>query len=111
MAACLPRRNEQECRKRWQSKLAVQTKTGAWSTEEDESLRQAVAKHGLSWVLVASKVGNRSGDQCFKRWNDAVNPELDHSPWLPVDVSCRTLLSTIPGLPPLRMYFRVLTFA
>jgi len=32
-------------------------------------------------MSVAAEVGTRSGEQCAKRWNDYVNPDLDHSPW------------------------------
>ncbi|KAK0637391.1 Homeodomain-like protein, partial [Bombardia bombarda] len=55
--------------------------TGMWSTPEDERLREAVARHGTRWVSVAADVGTRNGEQCAKRWNDYVNPDLDHSPW------------------------------
>jgi hypothetical protein len=55
--------------------------TGTWSDTEDERLREAVAKHGPRWMSVAAEVGTRSGEQCAKRWNEYVNPDLDHSPW------------------------------
>ncbi|KAI0007212.1 hypothetical protein F4779DRAFT_619834 [Xylariaceae sp. FL0662B] len=55
--------------------------TGTWSPAEDGRLREAVAKHGTRWVAVANEVGTRNGDQCAKRWNENLNPDLDHSPW------------------------------
>ncbi|AEO58694.1 hypothetical protein MYCTH_2064854, partial [Thermothelomyces thermophilus ATCC 42464] len=58
-------------------------KTGTWSPDEDKRLREAVAQYGNSWVAVAAKVETRNGDQCAKRWNENLNPELDHSPWSP----------------------------
>ncbi|KAI5927876.1 hypothetical protein F4810DRAFT_161166 [Camillea tinctor] len=57
--------------------------TGTWSPAEDGRLREAVAKHGTRWVIVASEVGTRNGDQCSKRWKENLNPDLDHSPWSP----------------------------
>jgi hypothetical protein len=66
------------------SKAAI----GTWSSTEDERLRSAVAKHGLRWVLVAAEVGTRNGEQCAKRWNDYVKPDLDHSPWTAQEVGC-----------------------
>lgn len=66
-------------------------KAGAWLPAEDGLLRDAVQKYGSRWVLVASEVGTRNGDQCAKRWNDNLNPELDHSPWTPDEVSRRNL--------------------
>lgn len=32
---------------------------------------------------MAKEVGSRSGDQCWKRWNDSLDPNLDHSQWTP----------------------------
>ncbi|KAL2169358.1 hypothetical protein VTG60DRAFT_6132 [Thermothelomyces hinnuleus] len=58
-------------------------KTGTWSPDEDKRLREAVAQYGNCWVAVAAKVETRNGDQCAKRWNENLNPELDHSPWSP----------------------------
>lgn len=61
--------------------------TGTWSAEEDDRLRSAIDRHGTRWVLVATDVVTRNGDQCAKRWNENLNPELDHSPWSPIEVS------------------------
>lgn len=33
------------------------------------------------WKAVASDVGTRTGDQCWKRWNDSLDPTLKHDPW------------------------------
>ncbi|KAI1634715.1 hypothetical protein F4809DRAFT_501571 [Biscogniauxia mediterranea] len=55
--------------------------TGTWSPAEDGRLKEAVAKHGTRWVIVATEVGTRNGDQCSKRWKENLNPGLDHSPW------------------------------
>lgn len=60
---------------------------GTWTPAEDGRLTEAVAKHGPRWVLVAGDVGTRNGDQCAKRWNENLNPELDHSPWCPAEVN------------------------
>ncbi|KAI8627869.1 Homeodomain-like protein [Xylariaceae sp. FL1651] len=59
--------------------------TGTWSSEEDERLRNAIVKHGTRWVLVAADVSTRNGDQCAKRWNENLNPDLDRSPWSPIE--------------------------
>ncbi|PGH02437.1 hypothetical protein AJ80_08857 [Polytolypa hystricis UAMH7299] len=57
--------------------------TGTWSPAEDDRLREAVAKYGTRWVVVAAEVSTRNGDQCAKRWTENLNPDLDHSPWTP----------------------------
>ncbi|KAK3389473.1 hypothetical protein B0H63DRAFT_556622 [Podospora didyma] len=62
-------------------KLRAAVNSGIWSAEEDQRLRDAVGKLGTRWLAVAIEVGTRNGEQCAKRWNDNVNPELDHSPW------------------------------
>ncbi|KAI0430912.1 Homeodomain-like protein [Xylaria sp. FL1042] len=59
--------------------------TGTWSAEEDARLRNAVAQHGTRWVIVAGDVSTRNGDQCAKRWNENLNPNLNHSPWSPAE--------------------------
>lgn len=62
-------------------------RSGMWLPAEDACLREAVTRHGTRWALVAAVVNTRSGDQCAKRWNEKLNPELDHSPWTPEEVS------------------------
>lgn len=59
---------------------------GTWMPAEDDRLKVAVTKHGPRWVVVAAEVGTRNGDQCAKRWNENLNPELDQSPWCLVEV-------------------------
>ncbi|KAI1427685.1 hypothetical protein F5Y12DRAFT_147640 [Xylaria sp. FL1777] len=59
--------------------------TGTWLVEEDARLRNAVAQHGTRWVIVAGDVATRNGDQCAKRWNENLNPNLNHSPWSPAE--------------------------
>lgn len=70
-----------------QSRRRHPVKAGTWLPVEDERLREAVTKYGTRWVRVAGEVGTRNGDQCAKRWNENLNPELDHSPWTPEEVS------------------------
>ena len=70
-----------------ESPQTLRRKSGTWLPAEDDRLRVAIAKHGTRWVAVAGEVGTRNGDQCAKRWNAKLNPELDHSPWSPEEVS------------------------
>ncbi|RYP81219.1 hypothetical protein DL770_005947 [Monosporascus sp. CRB-9-2] len=37
--------------------------------------------HGTKWTKVSEEVGSRNGDQCWKRWHDNLDPQIDHSPW------------------------------
>lgn len=54
---------------------------------EDDQLRAAVAKHGTKWRVVSKEVRTRTSDQCSKRWKQVLDPNLDHSPWSPAEVS------------------------
>ncbi|RYP17056.1 hypothetical protein DL765_004755 [Monosporascus sp. GIB2] len=77
----LPGRTNKDCRKRWHYKFARDFRKGPWSSEEDQRLRDAVRKYGTRWNRVSGEVGTRNGDQCWKRWNDSLDPNIDHSPW------------------------------
>ncbi|KAI1373461.1 hypothetical protein F4677DRAFT_428958 [Hypoxylon crocopeplum] len=81
VASYLPGRTNKDCRKRWHYKLAHNFRKGPWSAEEDQRLRDAVQKHDTKWNKVSAEVGTRNGDQCWKRWNDSLDPSIDHSPW------------------------------
>ncbi|KAF9268594.1 hypothetical protein L218DRAFT_1073070 [Marasmius fiardii PR-910] len=54
---------------------------GAWSSEEDRLLIQAVQTYGSKWSLVAGIVKTRSSTQCARRWSDTLDPRIDKSPW------------------------------
>ncbi|KAI0103341.1 Homeodomain-like protein [Nemania sp. FL0031] len=81
IAAKLPGRTNKDCRKRWVNKVCGSLKKGPWSKNEDESLLDAVDRYGQRWTLIASQVGFRSPDQCAKRWQSKLNPNLEHGGW------------------------------
>jgi hypothetical protein len=87
IAHAIPGRTNKDCRKRWHSKLVADVNKGPWTPDEDARLYNAVKAHGTKWVLVASQVETRNGDQCSKRWNNTVNPEIDHSSWTKGEVN------------------------
>ncbi|KAF0702995.1 Aste57867_7715 [Aphanomyces stellatus] len=59
----------------------------SWSAKEDKKLRKAVNEQGkghhANWKLVASKVAGRTPGACQGRWNTALDPSVDRSPWIP----------------------------
>lgn len=50
---------------------------GPWSPEEDEILKELVAKYGArNWSLIAQGLHGRSGKSCRLRWCNQLNPEV-----------------------------------
>ncbi|KAF2762262.1 hypothetical protein EJ05DRAFT_497124 [Pseudovirgaria hyperparasitica] len=81
IASKLPGRTNKDCRKRWHNAVAGGLKKGQWAKSEDALLRRGVERHGQRWTLVAEEVRTRSADQCAKRWQQSLDPELDRSEW------------------------------
>ncbi|KAK3201461.1 hypothetical protein GRF29_185g1026171 [Pseudopithomyces chartarum] len=85
IAAKLPGRTNKDCRKRWHNSVAGGLKKGQWSKSEDVQLARGVEQYGQRWTLVANVVGSRSADQCAKRWQQSLDPDLDRSEWKDTD--------------------------
>lgn len=77
----VPDRTAKACRKRWVNGLNDRLKKGSWTHEEDERLREGVAILSCDWARIAEHVGQRSGDQCSKRWREVLDPTINKSPW------------------------------
>ncbi|KAG0209368.1 hypothetical protein BGX28_010356 [Mortierella sp. GBA30] len=55
---------------------------GPWTPEEDRQLRTLVSELGAEkWVLIASRLGSRTGKQCRERWHNHLDPKIDKSPF------------------------------
>ncbi|WFD35117.1 hypothetical protein MCUN1_001966 [Malassezia cuniculi] len=83
VAATIPDRTPKACRKRWVNGLNDRLKKGSWTSEEDDRLREGVAMLNSDWARIAEHVGQRSGDQCSKRWREVLDPAINKSPWTP----------------------------
>ncbi|KAH7036701.1 Homeodomain-like protein [Macrophomina phaseolina] len=81
IARSIPDRSNKDCRKRWCNHLVGGLRKGSWDPSEDRRLSIGVKEYGLQWPLVAEEVGTRSADQCAKRWQHSLDPNLDHSKW------------------------------
>jgi S-ribosylhomocysteine lyase LuxS involved in autoinducer biosynthesis len=69
VAAMVPGRTDNQCRRRWVHTLDTAGKTaGQWNGEEDTQLTEAVKEHGKKWVAVAAMVPGRTDNQCRSRW-------------------------------------------
>lgn len=70
-----------------ESPLRCNTKTprknyNRWTEEEDGRLKDAVEFHvGRKWNKVAALVQNRTGMQCFARWNCVLNTDTQKGKW------------------------------
>jgi hypothetical protein len=62
--------------------------TARWTSEEDAKLTSAVAnthkkkigkEYKRDWVAVAALVPGRTRNQCWSRWNDALDPNVDRT--------------------------------
>ena len=97
VAAIIPDRTPKACRKRWVNGLNGRLKKGSWSADEDERLRQGVAMLSSDWARIAEHVGQRSGDQCSKRWREVLDPAINKSAWTPEEDKLLTELYQMHG--------------
>ncbi|KAI8056155.1 Homeodomain-like protein, partial [Syncephalis plumigaleata] len=67
-------RTPTQCRDRWRSSMTPGIKSGHWTEEEDELLRQGVKQYNRRWKMVASMIPGRTPRQCSARWNAAIDP-------------------------------------
>jgi len=55
---------------------------GPWTPTEDRRLLQLVNELGAEkWVIIASRLGSRTGKRCRERWHNHVNPILNKAPF------------------------------
>jgi hypothetical protein len=61
---------------------AVIVTRGAWSSDEDALLRNAVTRFGLGqWDVIAAVIPGRSATQCRERWTFRIGPGLNKGPF------------------------------
>ena len=66
---CLDGRTDVQCLHRWQKVLRPGLIKGPWTKEEDDSVVQLVAQHGVtSWSFIARQLKGRLGKQCRERF-------------------------------------------
>lgn len=57
---------------------------GPWTKEEDDKLREMVAKYGPKrWSIIAQHIPGRIGKQCRERWLNHLDPHVKKSAWEP----------------------------
>ncbi|KAF9972800.1 Myblike DNAbinding domain-containing protein [Actinomortierella ambigua] len=62
-------RTDVQCRERYMNVLAPNISYGFWDEAETNKLLKLVERHGTSkWALIASEMGGRTDNQCWRRW-------------------------------------------
>jgi myb proto-oncogene protein len=85
IAALVPGRVGSQCRHRWQHVLDANTdrangRTGKWAKDEDTKLTDAVRMHGgKDWGAIAALVPGRTKKQCWSRWNEVLDANIDQA--------------------------------
>ncbi|KAI6652765.1 DNA polymerase theta-like [Oopsacas minuta] len=72
-----------QCLQRYQTALNTEHVKREWSGDDDEKLREAVAKCGVgNWQEVANYMGNsHTGAQCLNRWDKTIKPTFRKGKW------------------------------
>lgn len=71
-------RTNKDCRKRWFHSLDPKLKRGRWTEHEDKVLIEAYKKMGPVWHRIAQLIPGRTDDQCSKRYNDVLDPNISN---------------------------------
>ena len=62
--------------------MKIQFKGGDWKNAEDEVLKAAVRKYGKqAWGRVASLITSKTAAQCKARYDEFLNPSINHGEW------------------------------
>jgi hypothetical protein len=83
ITALVAGRTKKQCASRWHANLKkVTERPDTWTTDEDNKLKDAVQMHGAetgaeNWSAIAALVPGRAENQCCRRWNDALDPNMD----------------------------------
>lgn len=60
----------------------IYVKGGVWTNIEDQILKAAVSKYGLTqWARVASLLPKKTAKQAKARWNEYLNPTINRRDW------------------------------
>ncbi|KAF9040635.1 hypothetical protein BJ165DRAFT_1491235 [Panaeolus papilionaceus] len=70
-----------QCQNRWCRTVNPELRRGAWTAEEDEKLKRAVAGWGTAWMQIAAHIPGRNNDQCRDRWAEYLSPSSSQAPW------------------------------
>lgn len=86
VARRVPGRSHVQCLQRWNKVLRPGLKKGPWTKEEDDRLRSEVGVfkdegRDIKWRYVARGLEGRSTKQCYNRWRNCLDPQVNRSEW------------------------------
>jgi hypothetical protein len=82
ISALVPGRTKTQCQNRWHYVLnrSIALTAGRWTPEEDIELKDAVQTHGgKDWGAISALVLGRTNVQCYNRWNNVLDPNVDRA--------------------------------
>jgi hypothetical protein len=75
-------RSDHEFSTRWTKVLNPDIIKGSFLPEGDEPITSSVREHGEQrWSQIVTVLLERTSKQCRARWNDHLNPSINHGPW------------------------------
>jgi hypothetical protein len=84
-AALVPGRTKKQCQNRWKrvvesKKNETTARKGEWTTDEDNTLKDAVEKcNGKDWAAISELVPGRTKQQCYHRWYNSRYSKSDET--------------------------------
>ncbi|KYQ93817.1 putative myb transcription factor [Tieghemostelium lacteum] len=74
----VPGRTDMQCRERWCNVIDPQLNKTPFTPEEDRKLKELIEQHGVGkWATIASALGTRTDNQCWRRWKQVHNKSED----------------------------------
>lgn len=82
LAPQFPGKTAQQISERWSKVVDPSLIKGGWTREEDETITQYVAQHGVkNWTKLAKLLPGRIGKQCRERWRNHLDPSNKSGSW------------------------------
>jgi hypothetical protein len=74
-------RNENQCLHRFRRLVQVGDHKKIWSSEEDRTVLDMVAKYGNNWKLISATLKTKTGKQIRERYINKLDPSIKREEW------------------------------
>jgi hypothetical protein len=82
IASQMANRSASQVAARWEKCLDPRLSKGAFTSDEDQAIREHVKNHGpQNWPAVSQVLKNRSPKQCRERWFNHLDPSVSVAGW------------------------------